>query len=74
MPPAPSQGGKEGEQWVRVIDGALQEWEAEHIKPGAPVGNQNAAACGETTPRDTGGCRDDESARGIRRRLQKRAI
>ena len=30
-----------------------------------------AGWCGETTPSDTGGCRDDESARGIRRRLVK---
>jgi len=37
------QGGEEGMQWVRVIDGALQEWEAKHRTDGAPSGNQNAA-------------------------------
>ena len=69
------QGGQEGEQWVRVIDGALQEWEAKHLKPGAPIGNQNAAACGETIPCDTRNCLpNDQSARGIRRRIQKRAM
>ena len=68
------QGGEEGMQWVRVIDGALQEWEAENRKHGAPEGNQNAA-CEKTTVSVTDGClRDQESARGIRRRLQKRAI
>jgi hypothetical protein len=59
------QGGEEGMQWVRVIDGALQEWEAEHRKHGRPA---------KETPSVTGVYRDDESARGIRRRLQKRAI
>lgn len=53
-------------------------WEAdpEHgRKPGAPAGNQNAAKDKEeTTVSDTDDCsRDQESARGIRRRLQKRA-
>jgi len=37
------QGGEEGMQWVRVIDGALQEWEAKNRTDGAPSGNQNAA-------------------------------
>lgn len=70
------QGGEEGMQWVRVIDGALQEWEAENRNPGAPEGNQNAA-CEQTTGGDTPSCsepRDNKSARGIRRRIQKRAI
>jgi len=30
------QGGEEGMQWVRVIDGALQEWEAKNRKDGRP--------------------------------------
>jgi hypothetical protein len=51
---------------------ALAQWEAEHRRPGAPDKNQNAA-CGKTNPSDTGDGRDDESARGIRRRLLKRA-
>lgn len=68
------QGGEEGMQWVRVIDGALQEWEAEHRTGGAPSGNQNAAR-EKTTSRVTGSCfRDDESVQGIRRRIQKRAL
>jgi len=61
------QGGEEGMQWVRVIDGALQEWEAEHRTEGRPTGK---------TASDTRGfnCRDENEARGIRRRIQKRAI
>ena len=59
------QGGEEGMQWVRVIDGALQEWEAENRKHGGDRSN----VC------DTDDAlRDQESARGIRRRIQKRAI
>lgn len=59
------QGGEEGMQWVRVIDGALQEWEAENRKHGGDRSN----VC------DTDDAlRDRESARGIRRRIQKRAI
>ena len=57
----------------REIGDHLAQWEAEHRKPGAPEGNQNAAAsCGETTGGDTPDCsepRDHKSARGIRRRL-----
>jgi len=69
------QGGEEGMQWVRVIDGALQSWEAEHCKPGPPKGNANAATCGKTTLCVTQDCLPDgQSARGIRRRIQKRAI
>jgi hypothetical protein len=56
-------------------------WEAdpEHgRKPGAPIGNQNAAkGREETTGSDTSSCsdeRDHTGQRGIRRRLQKRAI
>ena len=50
------------------------QWEAKNREPGAPDGNQNAA-CGKTTVSDTDSCidRDNESARGIRRRIQKRA-
>ena len=33
------QGGEEGMQWVRVIDGALQEWEAENTPKGRPALN-----------------------------------
>jgi hypothetical protein len=61
------QGGEEGMQWVRVIDGALQVWEAEHRqRTGRPK-----AKVPSVTWDLTG---DDTSARGIRRRLQKRAI
>jgi hypothetical protein len=42
---------------------ALQQWEAKHRTHGGDRSN----------PSDTGVDRDDESARGIRRRLQKRA-
>jgi hypothetical protein len=59
------QGGEEGMQWVRVIDGALQEWEAKFRKHGGDRSN------GGDTP---DGPRDHKSARGIRRRIQKRAI
>ena len=59
------QAGKEGEQWVRVIDGALQEWEAEHRKHG---GDRSNVCDTDDDPRD------QESARGIRRRIQKRAV
>jgi hypothetical protein len=33
------QGGEEGMQWVRVIDGALQEWEAKHRTHGGDRSN-----------------------------------
>jgi hypothetical protein len=64
------QGGEEGMQWVRVIDGALQTWEAKHRRH-------------EEQPREKGRftevCvthdgEDKQSARGICRRLQKRAV
>jgi hypothetical protein len=61
------QGGKEGEQWVRVIDGALQEWEAKHRQRTGRPKTKVPSVTGDLT-------RDDESARGIRRRIQKRAI
>ena len=60
------QGGEEGMQWVRVIDGALQEWEAENRMPGGDttkVGDTYNALGWDAT-----------EARGIRRRIQKRAI
>jgi hypothetical protein len=70
------QGGEEGMQWVRVIDGALQEWEAKKRKAGGQEGNSNAAknkqetiVCVTHDRSDDGHC-----SRGIRRRLQKRAI
>ena len=49
-------------------------WESRNREPGAPVGNQNAAH-EKTTGSDTSGCseRDHTEARGIRRRIQKRA-
>jgi hypothetical protein len=49
-------------------------WESRNREPGAPVGNQNASR-NKTTVSDTDSCseRDNESARGIRRRIQKRA-
>ena len=59
------QGGEEGMQWVRVIDGALQEWEAKHRIDGRPP--KGNPVCHTEIP-------DDQSARGIRRRLQKRAF
>jgi hypothetical protein len=58
--------------WAAISE-KLAEWEAKNRELGAPVGNQNAA-CGKTTACDTGDClRDVDSARGIRRRIQKRA-
>jgi hypothetical protein len=60
------QGGKEGEQWVRVIDGALQEWEAENTPKGRPALNVSVT--------DNKAHATRESAAGLRRRLQKRAI
>lgn len=66
MHPSPSQGGKEGEQWVRVIDGALQEWEAENRTDGRPSK--------ETMCVTQGLSEDGHCSRGIRRRLQKRSI
>ena len=67
MPSAPSQGGKEGEQWVRVIDGALQEWEAENRKR---TGRPKAEVVCDTHDLT----KDGHCSRGIRRRIQKRAI
>lgn len=69
------QGGEEGMQWVRVIDGALQEWEAEHRKPGnpnfgKPQPEDVPIMCDTHNRQD----QDGHSTRGIRRRLQKRAI
>ena len=66
MPLTPSQGGKEGEQWVRVIDGALQEWEAENTPKGRPALNVSVT--------DNKAHATRESAAGLRRRIQKRAI
>lgn len=59
------QGGEEGMQWVRVIDGALQEWEAENRRHG---GDRSKGS--DTTLES---CISDD-IRGIRRRLQKRAF
>ena len=58
------QAGEDGLEWVRVIDGALQEWEAENRKHGGDRSN----VC-DTHVEEDGHC-----ARGIRRRIQKRAI
>ena len=63
MPAASGQGGKEGEQWVRVIDGALQEWEAKSVVQGRHVSDTDMSVHGTR-----------ECAVGIRRRIQKRAI
>ena len=60
------QGGEEGMQWVRVIDGALQEWEAENTPKGRPALNVSVT--------DNKAHATRESAAGLRRRLQKRAI
>ena len=63
------QGGEEGMQWVRVIDGALQEWEAENRKrTGRPKGTSEVVCDTHDLTKD-GHC-----SRGIRRRLQKRAV
>jgi hypothetical protein len=63
------QGGEEGMQWVRVIDGALQEWEAKNRKrTGRPKGALKVVRDTDDIPRD------QESVQGIRRRIQKRAI
>lgn len=61
------QGGEEGMQWVRIIDGALQEWEALNRKR---TGRPRKEVVSVTHDIST----DQQSARGIRRRLQKRAI
>ena len=61
------QGGEEGMQWVRVIDGALQEWEAEHRQR---TGRPRAEVVCDTHDLT----KDGHCSRGIRRRLQKRAI
>jgi len=63
------QGGEEGMQWVRVIDGALQEWEAENRRRGGDRRSETFKPCVTQDEKP-----DDQSARGIRRRLQKRAI
>ena len=68
------QGGEEGMQWVRVIDGALQEWEAKHRTDGNPTGNNQYKQVSGTTCATRSSSPDDQSARGIRRRIQKRAI
>ena len=60
------QGGEEGMQWVRVIDGALQEWEAKNRMHGGDRSNARDTRVGDG--------RDVNEARGIRRRIQKRAI
>jgi hypothetical protein len=64
------QAGEEGREWCAVIDQALQEWEASgnRERTGRPKG-------GLKVPGVTGDItRDDDLARGIRRRIQKRAI
>ena len=65
------QGGEEGMQWCAIIDEALAQWEAEHRTVGNPTGaNQYTGGTVCDTDNST---RDQESARGIRRRLLKRA-
>ena len=59
------QAGEDGLEWVRVIDGALQEWEAKYRRHG---GDRSNVCVTDDDPRD------QESARGIRRRIQKRAM
>lgn len=59
------QAGEEGREWCAVIDGALQEWEAENRKHG---GDRSKSS--DTT---LANCISDDT-RGIRRRIQKRAI
>ena len=60
------QAGEDGLEWVRVIDGALQEWEAENRTDGRPSK--------ETMCVTQGLSEDGHCSRGIRRRIQKRAI
>jgi len=54
--------GRDPEAW-RDVEGHLALWEAKHRTHGGD----------RSKPSDTGVARDDESARGIRRRLVKRA-
>jgi len=72
------QGGEEGREWCAVIDQALQEWEAEHrteSEAAADRGRDDKGRFVHPSVTQTGGePRDKESARGIRRRLLKRAI
>jgi hypothetical protein len=57
------QGGEEGMQWVRVIDGALQEWEAKAVVQGRHVCDTRMSVHGTS-----------QCTVGIRRRIQRRAI
>jgi hypothetical protein len=57
------QGGEEGMQWVRVIDGALQEWEAGSVIQGRHVCDTRMSTHGTS-----------QCTTGIRRRIQRRAI
>ena len=59
------QAGEDGLEWVRVIDGALQEWEAKYRRHG---GDRSKGS--DTT---LASCISDDT-RGIRRRIQKRAM
>ena len=64
------QAGEEGREWCAVIDQALQKWEAKYRKHDEqPRQKGRFTAVG-----DTHGGDDRTSTRGIRRRLQKRAI
>lgn len=57
------QGGEEGMQWVRVIDTALQEWQAQNTTQGRHVCDT-----------DMKSHKTRECSTGLRRRLQKRAF
>jgi hypothetical protein len=72
------QAGEEGREWCAVIDRALQEWEAEHRTESEAAVDRDRDDKGRfiqapVTPGD-GRDRDDDTSRGMRRRLQKRAI
>jgi len=64
------QAGEEGREWCAVIDQALQEWEAKNRTTGGDRRSDDFNGC-DTPAEDK---RDNQSTRGIRRRLQKRAI
>ena len=65
------QAGEEGREWCAVIDRALQKWEAKYRAHDEQPRQKGRFTAGGDTP---DGPRDHKSTRGIRRRLQKRAI
>lgn len=63
------QGGQEGLEWCAIIDDALSRWEAKHREHGGD--RKSKLFKNGVTTLDS--CESNE-ARGIRRRLQKRAV